>query len=243
MNCVIDWGNTRGKLGLFEANQLLEIQYIDTPEKLWLFLEKILFEKVIISDVSKKLKEFPEKFRNKILFLESTTPLPIQIDYETPETLGVDRIAAAVGAYTLKPNKDCLVIDLGTCITYDLITENTFRGGSITLGVNLRFKALKEYTAGLPLTSIENQEVTFIKPAQSTKAALQSGVIEGILAEIQYFIQKYQKEYPNLQVLICGGDRIFFETKIKEQIFVVSNLTLLGLQRILEHYEKYHFEN
>lgn len=168
--------------------------------------------------------------------LDHQTELPIENLYETPETLGKDRLAAAVGANELFPNQNLLIIDAGTAITYDLVSEkNEFIGGNISPGLQMRFKALNHFTGKLPLVSYSDE---FQDIGRNTIDAIRAGVQNGILYEIAQTIELFNKNYQNLQIVMTGGDSIFFDKKLNYSIFVHFNITLIGLNRILEHNAK-----
>lgn len=168
--------------------------------------------------------------------LDHRTDLPIGNLYETPETLGKDRLAAAVGANELFPDQNLLIIDAGTAITYDLVSENNeFIGGNISPGLQMRFKALNQFTGKLPLVSYSDE---FQDIGRNTTEAIRAGVQNGILYEIAQTIELFNKNYQNLQIVMTGGDSIFFDKKLNYTIFVHFNITLIGLNRILEHNAK-----
>ncbi len=168
--------------------------------------------------------------------LDHQTELPIENLYETPETLGKDRLAAAVGANELFPDQNLLIIDAGTAITYDLVSEkNEFVGGNISPGLQMRFKALNHFTGKLPLVSYSDE---FQEIGRNTTDAIRAGVQNGILYEIAQTIELFNKNYQNLQIVMTGGDSIFFDKKLNYSIFVHFNITLIGLNRILEHNAK-----
>jgi type III pantothenate kinase len=166
--------------------------------------------------------------------LDHSTPIPLENSYRTPETLGYDRIAAAVGAYTIYPGKNVLVIDAGTAITYDIVTsEGTFVGGNISPGLDIRFKSLNKYTNRLPQLERPGEKPGLL--GSSTSEAIQSGIVNGLLFEVDGFIEAFKGKYAKLQVVLTGGDAKYFEGKLKSSIFVDLNLNLIGLNRILEH--------
>lgn len=168
--------------------------------------------------------------------LDHRTELPIENLYETPETLGKDRLAAAVGANELFPDQNILIIDAGTAITYDLVSEkNQFVGGNISPGLQMRFKALNHFTGKLPLVSYSDE---FQPIGKNTTDAIRAGVQNGILFEIDQTIDLFNRNYQNLQIVMTGGDSIFFDKKLNYSIFVHFNITLIGLNRILEHNAK-----
>jgi type III pantothenate kinase len=170
---------------------------------------------------------------NKKIELKSNTPLPLKIQYATPLTLGVDRIADACGAFQLFPNQNNLIIDLGTCINYEFMdSDNNYWGGAISPGVNMRFKSMNTFTAQLPLVeAIGYPELI----GNSTISCLQSGVMNGILEEMKGIISRLKSKYPELRVILTGGDYRFFENQLKDSIFAAPELVLVGLNRILIH--------
>jgi len=195
--------------------------------------------KAILSSVKPKDEEligFLSENFEVFLELDALTELPIENLYETPGTLGKDRLAAAVGANELFPDQNLLVIDAGTAITYDLVSEkNQFIGGNISPGLEMRFKALHQFTGKLPLI---NQSEDFQTIGRNTTDAIRAGVQNGILYEIEQTIDIFNRNYQNLQIIMTGGDSNFFDKKLNYSIFVHFNLTLIGLNRILEHNAK-----
>jgi type III pantothenate kinase len=234
MNLVIDAGNTSIKAGTFEKGQLRELLYDIKLEDLGSLVKKYAIKKAVISSVNQDTALISEKINLKnALIIGQHTRLPFKNLYKSPETLGTDRIAAVAGAISLYPGRPCLAIDAGTCITFDFIdADNNYQGGSIAPGINLRFKAMHNFTARLPLVE-RNNNIPLI--GKNTEESMQSGVMTGVRAEIDGMIEEYRQLYPRLQVLICGGDAPFFETKLKQSIFVVPELVLIGLNRILDH--------
>jgi type III pantothenate kinase len=168
------------------------------------------------------------------IILDERTPLPIKVQYQTPQTLGKDRLAAVVGASFLQPEKDILVIDAGTAITYELIeASGIYLGGNISPGMSIRFKALNHFTGKLPLVQEEKEEVPLI--GFSTKTAIQAGVVKGIIYEMDGYINELRSRYPELLVFLTGGHSFYFERRLKNTIFANINLVLTGLNRILEY--------
>jgi type III pantothenate kinase len=166
-----------------------------------------------------------------VFMLDHKLPLPIKNNYGTPETLGVDRIAAVCGAQQIFPFQNCLVIDAGTCVTFDIIDKDgVYYGGAISPGMHMRFKAVHTFTARLPLIS-PVPEAKLI--GDSTETSIQSGVINGMAAEMVGIIQRYQVKFNDLRVILCGGDTLFFENKLKASIFASPELVLVGLNSIL----------
>ena len=235
MNVVVDLGNTRAKTALFEGDVLIKKIAFDSIYELYKFLGSNLFENGIISSVSDSTRESLDNLTvtNKKFNLSTQLSLPIHIKYQTPETLGVDRIAAVCGALSFFPKRDCLVIDAGTCINYEFLDANgNYLGGAISPGVEMRFKAMHTFTARLPLIKPKaDVELT----GTTTESCLQSGVMNGALHEINGIIGRYLNKYPSLAVLLCGGDAPFFENNLKPTIFAAPDLVLMGLNRILSH--------
>ncbi|MBE9464336.1 type III pantothenate kinase [Dyadobacter sp. UP-52] len=235
MNVVVDSGNTYSKIGWFSGDNLIRYETRLGFTELIDLIRAELPERIIYSSVNRPLNEFLEALDRDVpvLNLTGVTTVPVQKDYETPHTLGADRIAAACGANWMFPGKDVLVIDMGTSITYDMVDQQgIFRGGLISPGVRMRFNALHTFTKRLPLFDPE-KDPEFI--GKSTKNAIQSGVMNGTLAEIEGIINRYRNEIPSLCVVICGGDVPFFESSLKPPIFAVPELVLIGLNRILTY--------
>ncbi|MBS1559598.1 MAG: type III pantothenate kinase [Bacteroidetes bacterium] len=234
MNLVVDSGNSRLKAGLFIGGNLQEKFLFSAEQELFSFLAHHPVESAIVSAVKFSAEEILKRITaDKKYLLNHTLPLPVKISYQTPETLGVDRIAAACGAITIFSHQDCLAIDAGTCITYEFVNRhNTYLGGGISPGLHLRLKAMHTFTERLPLPSLK-ETVELI--GQNTESCMQSGVLHGTIAEIEGMILKYKEKYPDLKVILCGGDTNFFENKLKQPIFAAPDLVLVGLNRILLH--------
>jgi type III pantothenate kinase len=236
LNLVIDIGNTRTKAATFNGTVLFEKHSFKDVSGLREFVAGKDFSNCIVSsvttDASVILPLLP--IEGKKIQLTTSLGFPINIAYDTPDTLGVDRIAAACGAYQLFPNEDCLVIDMGTCITYDFLSsKGVYEGGAIAPGVKMRFAAMNHFTARLPVVEpLANPPLT----GKSTTTSMQSGVINGVLGEINIFISRYQSQYTNLRTVACGGDLSLFENNLKPSIFVAPDLVLIGLNRILLHH-------
>ena len=167
------------------------------------------------------------------LILNSETKLPFKNLYKTPKTLGVDRIALVCASVEQFPDKNVLIIDAGTCITYDFInTKNEYLGGAISPGIRLRYQSLHNLTANLPLLETEMPENSI---GNSTASSIHSGVVFGILKEIDGVIEDYQEKYSDLTVILTGGDAYFLSKQLKNSIFANSNFLLEGLNFILEY--------
>ena len=191
---------------------------------------------MIVSSVQKSSLKISEKVRKKLSYLiefNETTPIPVDNLYTTKDTLGRDRLAAIIGANNMFPASNVLVIDAGTAITYDFInSKNQYQGGNISPGLHMRFKALHHFTGKLPLLD-PNDDYTLL--AKNTAGAIRSGVINGMIFEINGYIQSLKKKHKDLKTILTGGDAIFFDKKLKNTIFVDQNLVLTGLNRIIEY--------
>ena len=231
MLASIDVGNSQVKIGLFQEDKLYRVEKVESSAILS-FLQKNNVINLIISAVNDDYSLVLQlgKEYQKLIELKPGTPVPLKIDYETLDTLGIDRVAAAIGA--LKSFQGPLVVvDAGTCITCDLIDEkNIFKGGTISPGLQMRLQAMHTFTAKLPLVKLKRPKQLISK---STDDAILSGVVNGSQQEIAGLIRQYQKEHPNLKVIICGGDALYFDKIIELNIFVLPNLVLEGLNAIL----------
>jgi type III pantothenate kinase len=237
VNLLIDIGNSLTKLAFADQGQLSEIHTLENADtnRIKRLIYDIDFEALIYSSsgkISSDLIDFFDKKIKYVLEFSHFTRIPIKNNYETPLTLGKDRLAAAIGANSLFPGEDILVIDFGTAITYEYISDSTYLGGNISPGMQTRFFSLHEHTARLPLLSAEK---TFSEPGKSTQDAMQAGVIKGILYEAEAYIRSFSQAYPDGKVLFTGGDSIFFAELIKTPIFVQSHLVLFGLNTILDY--------
>lgn len=245
-NLVVDWGNTTVKTGWFRGATLLETRRYNSPDALLTDLAEQPPLSTIVSSTSRPADEIRGKLGGlggHTWVLDSQTPVPIRKAYDTPHTLGADRIAAAVGAMALFPGSACLVLDLGTCLTADFVdSEGVFQGGLISPGLQMRFSAMHQQTARLPLIDFNPGELSLEWPdltAKNTRQAMQSGVVNGLLFEMNGIIDTYRHKRPETAVVLCGGDASFFESRLKGPIFAVPELVLIGLNRIL----RYNVEN
>lgn len=235
MNLIIDIGNSFSKLYLFE-NSLLVDEFTFTSGEInfdEIFEKYNFIENAIISSVAEEesIKQIHTKIKNIIDFNHKTR-LPININYDTPETLGLDRIAAVVGASHSFKKQNILIIDAGTAITYDFIDSNkNYLGGNISPGLQIRFKSLNTFTKKLPLIN-PKENIQII--GKTTEMAIASGVQQGMIYEIEGYINHFENNYKNLKVILTGGDCFFFEKRLKKSIFVVPNLIALGLNQILK---------
>jgi type III pantothenate kinase len=238
MNVCIDKGNSSTKVGVFDQNTLIDTFTfgIFDAKTIQNIFEKFPVDACIFSSVvddNKEIVDFLQSKTEKTVVLSHETQLPIQNRYKTPQTLGKDRLAAVVGAAFLKPNCDILVIDAGTAITYDFIdAEGNYRGGNIAPGLQMRLRALHEFTSKLPLVEAETETPLL---GINTRSAIISGAIYGIVFEIDGYINELKYKYPQLSTFLTGGSTFYFDTKLKSAIFAEKNLVLIGLNRILQH--------
>ncbi|MDY8134734.1 type III pantothenate kinase [Aquimarina sp. 2201CG5-10] len=237
MNLIIDVGNTSIKIGVFD-NSLIVHKKIIEPGSIIKEIQKVyteypLMEKAIISSVSNVPKE-EIRLLHKLfdtLIVDHTIKMPFKNLYTTPTTLGVDRLALIAAAVDQFPGKNTLVIDAGTCITYDFKNEKEeYLGGAIAPGFKLRYASLNNYTANLPLLEIKEPQNHI---GDSTKEAIHSGVVNGILYEIEGTIAEYCNTYGDLTVILTGGYVHFLSKRLKNSIFATSNFLLEGLNYIL----------
>ena len=235
-NLAVDIGNTAIKYALFEGEVLACSGQATDEEQLLADSRLAGADHLIVASVRAGQSMLLEKLPvpGLRLALSHETPVPVVNRYLTPHTLGADRLAAVVGASHLFPGTDCLVIDAGTCITVDFVDGNkNYHGGSIGLGLEMKFRALHTFTQKLPLLQRSPEAVPLA--GRNTAGAMQSGVLNGTLAELNGLISAYRSTSPDLVVVLCGGDAAFFETNLKAPIFVVPELVLIGLNRILNY--------
>lgn len=221
-NLVIDIGNTFIKIAIFEHDGLVYTQHYKTIdiELLNNLLTKYKADKAIISSVKMGGEDWETELKEKIqlTYFNAAMANSIHNHYRTPNTLGADRLAAVIGAHYLYPGKNNLVIDGGTCITYDWVdAEGNYFGGSISPGLNMRYNALTHYTSSLPL--INADESFKGNSGNDTETAIRSGVQNGIKFELTGFIESYANSKNELNIVLTGGDSIFFDRLLKNSIF------------------------
>ena len=239
MILVIDVGNSRIKAAVFEDDIILEI-YVFTKIELEKKIENILkkFQKVsdlVISSVGDVDKQAFLVFESKVKvnFISNADSFPFENKYSTPKTLGIDRMVLAAGAVLMFPNQNRLVIDAGTCVTYDFIdAENNYLGGAIAPGLRLRYESLYNYTAKLPLLTLETPKDVI---GNSTSGAIHSGVVNGLVYEIDGFIADYKSRYLNFIIILTGGDTDFLAKRLKNTIFANSNFLLESLNQTFQY--------
>ena len=239
MNLTIDIGNTRNKFAVFDKNEIVDI--ITNNELSISIVQNILtkysnIENAILStvkNIDSSIKSYLSSSLNYFIELDEKSKIPVDNFYKTKSTLGKDRLAAVIGANNIYPDKSVLVIDMGTAITFDFLNkDNQYLGGTISPGLEMRFKALNHFTGKLPLLN-KNESYNII--ADNTTDAIISGVQNGIIFEVDGYINSLKNKYDDLKIILTGGDAIFFDKKLKNTIFVNLNLNNIGLNRILEH--------
>ncbi|GAA4814481.1 type III pantothenate kinase [Litoribaculum gwangyangense] len=239
MNLIIDIGNSLAKIALFKDGKLKRKEIVGIQD-IFDFVTDIKnkypsIKNAIISSVGKLKKSDFVKLNDLfyLLVLGSETHLPFNNLYDTPKTLGVDRMALVSASVYKFPKNNVLIIDAGTCVTYDFITSNNdYIGGAISPGLQMRYKSLHAFTANLPLLEAEKPNHIIGK---STKGSIHSGVVFGILNEIDGVIDTYKLKYPDLTVILTGGDAIFLSKQLKSSIFALPNFLLEGLNYILQY--------
>ncbi|MES2622458.1 MAG: type III pantothenate kinase [Bacteroidota bacterium] len=235
MNLAIDIGNTQVKFGLFEQDELQEVSFQKGE------LDKVLTDNTITRAIISKSGS-DDTIEHKLkgaginpLILSHELKLPVEIHYQTPETLGADRIAGSVAANFLFRDENVLKIDFGTCITYDFVnSRNQYLGGAISPGMMMRFKAMHNYTAKLPLVD-PMQFTSFEFIGYDTATSILSGGVNGIKEEVLGIIKEYETRFGNLKVVATGGDAGMFVTLLKCEIFARPYLVLEGMNRILNY--------
>ena len=233
INLAIDIGNTRVKTAVFNEHEIIDMQPIDLSDLLAYSLSKGP-NYLVVSSVRVEARAVVTQLQHaglKVFEVNNHTPLPFENNYKTPHTLGIDRVCSMAGAQMLFPEQNCLVVDAGTCVTYDTIsTSGSYAGGAISPGLNMRLRALHEFTSKLPLVKpvwFNNLE------GNSTEESILSGVCQGLVDEINGKIARYMEHYNPLQVILTGGDADFLGKHLKSNIFVAPSLVLQGLNQIL----------
>ncbi len=236
MNLCLDQGNSALKLGVFDGEALIseELKAAVEPGFILQLIHKYRIRNCMVSSTAPVPNYVFEEIESSgagCLELTHTTALPFTNAYKTPATLGKDRLAAVAGAYALKPDSDILVIDAGTAITYDFIdAKGVYRGGNIAPGLEMRARALHQFTHQLPMVELASTDKLL---GDDTHSAINSGVIYGAVFEIDGYIERLLLNYPKLSVFLTGGSSFYFDGMLKNRTFAVKNLVLTGLNRIL----------
>jgi type III pantothenate kinase len=239
MLLAVDVGNTRIKAAVFEVDTLIEVIIFSSEEfaaKMHFILQQHSKIKTIVVASVGNMGEYDFRFfENKVdvIFISHNSKFPFKNSYATPTTLGVDRMVLSAGAVLRYPNQNRLVIDVGTCITYDFVDENnTYLGGAISPGIRLRYEALHQFTSKLPLLETKYPES---KIGNSTQESIHSGVINGVIHEIDGFIDEYKTQYAKFIIILTGGDSEFLAKRLKNTIFANSNFLLESLNQTYQY--------
>lgn len=234
---IIDIGNNSTKYFLFGKESIIlhGRRAVGSFDFINEYARQFDVDGIIVSSVvslDNDAKELINRACEHVIWFDNNTPMPIEIDYRTPKTLGSDRLAAAIGAMEQAPDRNILVIDAGSAITIDLIdSKGHFRGGNISPGVRMRLTALHQYTSRLPQVDKEGEIPTF---GYDTETAIRSGVIRGICHEIEGYIAEIKEDFPDVLVFLTGGDEKMLIDKIKSPIFADKYLVAKGLNKILK---------
>ncbi len=238
MNLIIDIGNTVAKIAIFEEDTLVDVirGSNHSLDCLSMLCHKYPIDRAIIASVitlSNTIRRQLAKLTFPVIELNYKTPVPIENLYRTPETLGMDRLAAVVAAHDQQPEHNLLVIDAGTAVTFDFIDcKGRYHGGNISPGIYTRFKTLNACCDKLPLIERNGDTPDY---GYNTETAIRSGVIKGMQFEICGYIHEMQQKYPGLLVFLTGGDKFSFDSNLKSIIFADRFLVLKGLNRILNY--------
>ncbi|MDO5607227.1 MAG: type III pantothenate kinase [Capnocytophaga sp.] len=239
MNIIIDEGNSFVKIAVFDNGKLQKHQRVlfgEVSEGVENLQRQFPISKGIVSSVVAGVHQrfaFLERSLSELHYLNATTPVPFNNAYASPSSLGVDRIALAAAAVTRYSGQDVLVIDAGTCITFDMVERTgVFRGGAIAPGIQMRFRAMHEFTSKLPLVESQDFDMNnYI--GDTTEKCMLSGVYHNIVCEIEGVIARYSEQYRNLTVVLTGGDHLYLAKTIKSRIFANPFFLLEGLDAIL----------
>lgn len=241
VNLVIDIGNTFTKLAIFNNREMVNFMQVKDFSLYFLrnFLEINPVDHAIVSSVNTEIDAFEDLLKSKTNYFRfsGSSASRIKNEYKTPHTLGLDRYAAVIAAEALFPDQNCLVIDAGSCITYDFVdSQKKYLGGSISPGIEMRFNAMNKFTGRLPLINANPDRD--IEYGNDTESAILSGVQKGIIYEAIGFINSFIVRWPQLKVILCGGDVNFFDTQLKNSIFAHTlktepNLVLIGLNEVI----------
>ncbi len=241
---ILDIGNTHAKAAIVADGKIVEQRVADNAEQLALeeLCKMQAVDKAIASVVGQQpdfAAMLPADVYACFHQLSYRSRLPVVIDYDTPQTLGMDRVAAVVGARQMEPHGALLVVDAGSCITVDLLDDNDhYQGGAILPGIHMRLNALHHFTAALPLVTLtpgeRSGETDTPLTGKTTRGSIIAGVCNASLFEIQGFIESYRKQYPSLKLFLTGGDADFFANRLFFPKFATPSLLLIGLDKILE---------
>jgi type III pantothenate kinase len=242
MYLIVDEGNSRAKIVVVEDDKVLYqavVQNVSADVIAGIVLQYRDICAAIISTTrgdGETLKELLGRYIARVLlFSPATTPTPIKNGYHTPQTLGADRLAAAVGAWAMAPESNVMVVDFGTAITIDYVIDGEFRGGNISPGVTTRFRALADYTACLPLCEPTEEVLEY---GRTTIEAIEQGVMRGVEHEIRGYVEPFSIENDKNRIIFTGGDAKYFVKRIKNTIFADCEPVIYGLATILKYNAK-----
>lgn len=233
---LIDAGNTLIKVGLIQNDQLIEVRRytLDQTDDFHKFAKLKGASQFVISSVlsDSDTEKIVDSLEN-VFVISPKTPTPFTNKYDSPLTLGIDRVCNVSYVKSKIDTEYGVCIDVGTCIKFDIVDrEGQYYGGSISPGIDLRYKALNDYTGKLPLLS---NKTSLDIVGNDTKTSMRSGVINGVKKEVQGFLESYEEQYESLTFFVTGGDSKYFDLESKNDIFADENLTLLGLYEIFKH--------
>lgn len=239
MNLVLDIGNTRVKAAVFKEDTIVDHWVWERSAALKntkSLIDRLSITHAMVASVGGEFKElisFLEVSVPHFFVLTTQSKLPFKNAYKSPLTLGVDRLAVVVAAHFLYPNKNCLIIDAGSCITYELLTNSgVYLGGGIAPGVQMRYNSMNTQTAALPLLSRPDEINSY---GSSTESCMHSGVVLGVCYEIEGWIGSVEAELQNLTVILTGGDAKYLSKQLKNTIFAQPNLALIGINQLLQY--------
>ena len=238
MNLIIDIGNSFVKVAIMDGDEILWKERYSSPQEFDALAIKGRWPQIaraIVASTAVDTLSVAEALREagiEVLEMSSLTPVPIGNEYATPETLGVDRLAAAVAAVEVIGCQDCIIVDFGSAITIDFVKDGIYRGGNISPGVEMRFRALHDYTKRLPKCQPTDE---VLEMGRTTSQAIEQGVMQGIENEIRGYIEAFCKKNAKISIIFAGGDAIFFDKRIKNAIFAKCDLVITGLNRILDY--------
>lgn len=238
-NLTVDIGNSRIKLGLFEGNVLSHSASFlyDQEDVLMKWISDRAVDASVLSSVQREDHPLVQRLMKALrpFRFDGRSPLPVVLHYQTPETLGQDRIAALCGARSIYPGRDLLIVNAGSCITYDLLTgQGIFEGGNIAPGMKMRWRAMHEFTGRLQM--VDSSGIDFSQLlGRNTEEALALGVIQGIAAEIETYFSHLQLKYPELSLVMSGGDAVYLSSLAGRELILEPNLVLYGLNEILQY--------
>ena len=236
-NLIVDEGNTLCKIAVLDKSEVLceavsaEFDMAQVAQ----MIERYSVDKAVVASTRQGAEKIGEQLRSKIgkvLLFSSQTEVPIDVEYSSRQTLGADRIAMAVGVVCEMGINDALIVDMGSAITFDVVENGSFKGGNISPGVAMRFRALNQFTASLPLCEATEPNGEFGK---STTEAIEQGVMQGVLHEIEGYASRIFEKNDKKSIIFCGGDAESFVNRIKNAIFAPRKLMFTGLNRILEY--------